>query len=160
MFDPWSGNPSAEVPSPPFSITTGPNGRACPEQLGFAPSLTAGTTNIQAGGFSQFTMTMSREDGQQNLQAIQLKMPPGLSGTVCKACNCVPNHKPTRDVSPRSQIGETTVSVGLGGEPYSVKGGKVYITGPYEGAPFGLSIVNPAKAGPFDLEERSSTSRV
>jgi len=43
------------------------------------------------------------------------------------------------------------VSVGVGGEPYSVTGGEVFLTEGYEGAAYGLSIVNPAVAGPFNL---------
>ncbi len=94
---------------------------------------------------------MSREDGNQNLDAIQLKMPPGLLGTLSSVKLCGEAEGNAGTCGPESLIGETTVSVGLGGNPYTVKGGKVYITGPYEGAPYGLSIVNPAKAGPFNL---------
>jgi hypothetical protein len=50
-----------------------------------------------------------------------------------------------------SQITEATVSVEEGSNLYTVTGGKVYLTGPYEGAPFGLSVPLPAKASPFDL---------
>ncbi len=149
-FTPWSGNPAAH-PTSSFAITSGPNGKPCASPPPFAPSLTAGTTSIQAGGFSPFTMTMGREDGNQNLSAIQLHMPPGMLGTLSTVALCGEAQANAGTCGPESLIGETIVSVGLGGEPFSVTGGKVYITGPYRGAPYGLSIVNPAKAGPFDL---------
>jgi hypothetical protein len=147
---PWSGNAAAEASSA-FQIVSGPNGSPCESPLLFTPSLTAGSTNIQAGAFTPFTMTMSREDGQQGLRAIALHMPPGLSGLLSGVQLCGEAQADAGTCGPESEIGETIVSVGLGGNPFSVRGGKVFITGPYDGAPYGLSIVNPAKAGPFDL---------
>jgi hypothetical protein len=147
---PWSGNPAARASST-FPITSGPNGRPCQNPPPFAPSLTAGSLNIQAGAFSPFTMTMSREDGQQNLKTLVLHMPPGLSGLLTGVKLCGEAQADAGTCGSESLIGETIVSVGVGGNPYSVRGGKVYITGPYQGAPFGLSVVVRAKAGPYDL---------
>jgi hypothetical protein len=154
-FTPWSGNEAVNATST-FNVTSGPNGSPCPgASLPFTPSLTGGSTSIQAGGFSPLTTTITREDGQQNISQVQLHMPPGLSGLLAGVELCGEAQANAGTCGPNSLIGETIVSVGLGGDPYSVKGGKVYITGPYKGAPFGLSIVNPTKAGPFDLEKET-----
>ncbi len=149
-FSPWSEALMVESDSE-FDVVSGPDGTPCRSPLPFDPSLAAGTTSVQAGGFSPLRVTMSRADGEQDLQAVQLHMPLGLSGTLSTVKLCGEEQANAGTCGPESEIGETIVSVGLGGDPYSVRGGKVYITGPYKGAPFGLSIVNPAKAGPFDL---------
>ena len=149
-IEPWTQTGPVDSDST-FNVVSGPNGTPCHSPLPFSPSLTAGTTSIQAGGFSPFTMTMSRPDGSQNLQAVQLKMPPGMLGTLATVKLCPEAQANAGTCGPESLIGHTTVSVGVGGDPYSVTGGQVFITEGYRGAPYGLSIVNPAKAGPFDL---------
>jgi hypothetical protein len=159
---PWTAgvgsNSSSVDPSSSFNIETGPNGSAgvggCPSNpLPFSPSLASGTTNNNAGSFSDLTTTLGREDGQQNIQSVTLHYPAGVSGILTGVPLCGEAEANAGTCSSGSEIGETIVSVGLGGDPFSVTGGKVYLTGPYDGAPFGLSIVNPAKAGPFDLQE-------
>ena len=103
-----------------FQIEHGPGGGPCPgASLPFNPSLTAGATSNQAGGFSPFTMTMSREDGQQNLQAISLNMPPGLSGLLSGVKLCGEAEANAGTCGPESEIGETIVSVGVGNDPFT-----------------------------------------
>jgi hypothetical protein len=156
-FTPWSGNEPVNASSTPFNITSGPNGSPCPgATLPFSPSLTGGTTNIQAGDFSPLTTTISREDGNQDMQSVQLHMPAGLSGLLSGVKLCPEQQANEGTCGPESQVGETTVSAGVGSDPVSVKGGRVYITEKYAGAPFGLSIVATVKAGPFDLEHDTS----
>ena len=166
-FVPWDGNGPVEASSS-FKIEHGPNGGPCPgASLPFHPSLTGGATNVNAGAFSPFTLTMTRKDGEQNLQSVEAHLPPGLSGILSNIELCPEPQANLGECPLNSLIGETTISVGVGGDPFSVSGGKFYLTGPYNGtgacavgqagcAPFGITFEVPAKAGPFDLRRNSA----
>jgi hypothetical protein len=145
---PWSGTPAA-TPSEAFTIDSGPGGGPCPGGQ-FAPSFSAGTTDNQAGGFSPLSVTLSRADGEQHLASTRVTMPPGLLGVLNGVERC-PEPQASQGACGRdSLIGHTTTSAGPGPQPFYV-GGNVFLTGPYKGAPFGLSVVVHAVAGPFDL---------
>jgi uncharacterized repeat protein (TIGR01451 family) len=157
-FTPWStqvpGDPSEVAhPSSSFDITSNSQGALCSDPRPFSPGFQAGSTNLQAGAFTPFTLTMTRPDIDQTLGRVEMQMPSGLSGTLSDVKLCGEAQANAGTCGPESLIGETVVSAGLGNDPYTVTGGKVYITTGYKGAPFGLSIVNPAAAGPFILDE-------
>lgn len=150
-LEPWShqpapgeahGTPNATPLSPAFTIT------GCEDR--FAPSFSAGTINPQAGAYSPFTLTFSRHDREQNLSGITVNMPPGLLGKIAGIPQC-PEAQANAGTCPAvSRIGSATAAAGSGSHPFW-QSGNVYLTGPYKGAPFGLSVVVPAKAGPFNL---------
>ena len=133
------------TPSSTFDV-----GGACAASQPFEPSFSAGTTDPVAGGFSPFTLTVSRGDGQQRLSTISAQMPAGLLGVLKSVTQCPEPQAAQGACDSESLIGHVTVGAGAGNEPFYVSG-QVFLTGPYKGAPFGLSIVVPAIAGPYNL---------
>ncbi len=124
----------------------------------FSPTLTAGTTNNQAGAYSSFTTTISRGDRDQDLSAVSVRTPPGLLGMLSKVPLCEEPQASQGTCPAASRIGTTTVGAGAGPDPvFLPQAGRppdpVYLTGPYGGGPFGLSVVVPAEAGPFNLDK-------
>jgi hypothetical protein len=140
--------------SAPFTLHSTPTSffevTGCPEPR-FAPSFTAQSTSIQAGGFSPFTLSFGRSDADGFLDGYQQRMPPGLLGMLSSVSLCPEPQAAEGTCGPESLIGHVQVLTGPGANPFLVTGGKVFITGPYKGAPYGLSIVVPAKAGPYTL---------
>lgn len=117
----------------------------------FKPAFASDTADKQAGQYSAFTTTLVRQDGEQEIKSVSITTPSGLQGTLKGVALCPEPQASLGTCGADSLIGETTASVGVGADPFTLKGGKVYLTGPYGGGPFGLSLVEPAVAGPFNL---------
>jgi hypothetical protein len=151
----WAGGPAA-APSSLFTVSSGPAGKSCSGVGGFAPGFVAGTTNNAAKAFSPFTATFTRNDEEQTFGKASITMPPGLAAILADVPLCPEAAANAGTCSEASKIGHVQVSAGIGNEPVVLpEAGKpqdpVYLTGPYKGAPFGLSVVAPAEAGPFNL---------
>lgn len=144
------GVPSAE-PEYEFQITTGPEGQPCPgATLPFQPSFRAESTDDNAGAYSPFTLHIARPDGDAALKTIDMQLAPGMAAVLASVPECQEPLAAEGNCGPESKIGESISRSGLGSDPYQLPG-SVYLTGPYNGAPFGLSSVTNAQAGPFHL---------
>ncbi|MET0602882.1 MAG: hypothetical protein ABW167_12915 [Baekduia sp.] len=122
------------------------------DRKAFSPSFTAGTNNGAAGQFSPFTFSLTRPDGMGYFSGVQMGLPKGMLADIGSVPQCDAGAAQAGACPEASRIGETHVLSGPGAQPLPVKG-NVYLTGPYNGAPFGLAIQVPTagQAGPFDL---------
>jgi hypothetical protein len=160
VFTPWS-SPLVEngLVQGRFGIETGPDGAPCTpygSSLPFSPSLVAGATTDQAGGYTNFSLLLQRGDGQQRFSSLSFKAPEGLSAMIASVPLCGEAQASEGTCPEASKIGHAVVGAGPGPYPFYIPQNgappaAIYLTGPYEGAPFGLSIVTPVVAGPFNL---------
>ncbi len=160
----WAEPLSTLTDSSSFQITQGYDGGACPSGGAppFDPGIVSGSINNNAGAFSPFYLHLTRTDAEQEIAGFSTNLPSGLTGDLtgipfCSEANIeAARHKTgaQEEAGPScpstSQIGHTLVGTGVGAVLAYVPG-KIYLAGPFHGAPFSLVSVTSAVVGPFDL---------
>jgi hypothetical protein len=149
-LSPFTGT-AAQSPTSSFTVDGNGKGGACASPLPF--SLSQETKNQppgNAGAKTSYTLNLERGEGQQYMSQIKTVLPAGLVGLIPSVPLCGEPQASKGECSPASQIGVVEVKAGSGPTPFGFAG-QVYLTGPYNGAPFGLAVETSAKAGPFDL---------
>ena len=148
VLEPWSAPDSGPNATPfdNFVITEG-----CVS--GFNPSFAAGSTNLQAGAFTTFVASFSRQDTDEDMGGLSVTLPPGLSARVggvpqCPEAQIQAARAGTGECPQESEVGTVTAFAGPGPNPLFVTG-KAYWTGPYNGGPFGSSSSSQQSPGRF-----------
>ncbi len=164
QLTPWAEPLTSITDASSFQITSGVGGGACPSGgvPPFAPGIQSGMQNNSAGAFSPFYLHLTRTDGEQYISGFSTDLPPGLTGDLSGIPFCPEadialarsKSGAAEEASPScpaaSQVGHTLVGTGVGAVLAYVPG-KVYLGGPFDGAPFSLVSVTSAVVGPFDL---------
>jgi hypothetical protein len=165
VFTPWDSALSAQTSRQFFNVTEGPGGTPCPSGARpFHPGFQAAAASNTAGAHTAFSLNLTRQDGEQNLKSLNVTTPPGFAATLKGLTYCpeaaiaaaaLESHtglaeqaNPSCPAS--SLIGEVVAGAGPGTHPLFLPG-KVYLAGPYKGAPLSLVIITPAVSAGYDL---------
>ncbi len=147
-FTPFSGT-AAQSPISGFVVDSNGAGGTCAPSI-LALSQSTSESNSTAGAYTSYKDELARGDGQQYLTKVSTTLPEGLLGAIPSLTLCGEAEANAVSCPANSKIGTATVLAGAGKEPYSFSG-PVYMTGPYSGAPYGMEIVVPTAAGPFNF---------
>ncbi len=145
-------------------IKTGIEAGPCPTGATppFKPEAVAGGVNSNVNSYTPYFVHLTRRDTEQEITSYSLDLPKGIVGKLAGIPFCpdqdIAAARTNRGVaetnSPScpiaSQVGRTLTGYGIG-SALTYAEGKIYLAGPYNGAPLSLVTINPATVGPFDL---------
>jgi hypothetical protein len=161
---PWNDPATTLREASQFVLSSGVGGGPCPSGAAapFAPQAQAGTLNRNAGSYTPFYLHFTRGDAEQEITSYSAQLPPGLLGKLkgipfCPdaAIDAARNGSGVAEYTDptcpaASEIGHTDTGYGLGS--VLARGlGRLYLAGPYHGAPLSIVAVDSATVGPFDL---------
>jgi len=166
-FFSWHEPNRAHVVNDSFEIAENPDGSPCFASLAdrpFGAVVSGGTRNNLAGAFSPLELSMSRGDIEQEISGIEGIAPRGLLASLRGLGRCTdaaiaaatnPDRTGTEEINNPScpantLVGSVDAGAGVGQILTHVRG-KIYLAGPYKGAPLSGVAIVPAVAGPFDL---------
>jgi hypothetical protein len=145
---------SLEGTEPLTSVFAGfPVNEAC--TTGFSPTFNAGSEGLQAGAYTPFVASLERSDAEQEFAGLSVTLPPGVLAKLAGVGECTEEeiHEAeagTGGCPVSSLLGSVSTGAGAGPDPFFVSG-KAYLTGPYNGGSYGLAVVVPAVAGPYNF---------
>jgi hypothetical protein len=160
-FTSWSGQETTTTSD--FKVSSGVDHGPCPQGTPpFEPGFTAKTLKLNAGSYSPFYMRLTRRDGDQDVTKFSATLPPGMVAKLAGVSECpdasieaakaktglAEQASPSCPAS--SQIGRVLAGAGVG-SVLTYAEGKIYLAGPYQGAPLSVAAIVPAVAGPFDV---------
>jgi hypothetical protein len=168
-FFSWQSPETPQLVKSSYEVTENPDGSRCVDnaaQRPFRPKLAAGTLTNTAGKYSPLFARLTRSDADQEFSRLSLQLPQGLVGKVGGVGRC--DEASIARAESRVAAGDGaleqrepscpgsaligTVNAGAGvGAPLTYVPGKIYLAGPYRGAPISVVVITPAVVGPFDL---------
>jgi hypothetical protein len=160
---PWSNEATISGTPTSSDITSGVGFGPCPQGTPpFNVEATTGGVNSNVNSYTPYYVHITRHDTDQEITSYSLVLPKGITGKLAGIPYC-----PEQDIEAArqntgfgeeahpscptaSQVGRTLTGYGVG-PALTYAAGRIYLAGPYHGAPLSLVTVNSATVGPFDL---------
>jgi hypothetical protein len=162
---PYSTGALTSTATTELKLTSAPGGGPCAKTMAeraFKPGFLAHPVSSKVLNYTPYQLNITRPEGQQEIKGFNITLPRGATAKLAGVPYCTAKEygqaatKPGTEEEKKascakeSEIGVASILTGTGSSPLRIAG-KVYLSGPYKGAPLSIVVITPAVAGPFDL---------